>query len=434
MFKKLHIQMTLFASLITSTILVALTCICLLISENGLKKNTESSFMKELNVMITNIQNQDYISLQWINQLRDNNHYQLFFYDSGTPLFTQKLYADEKDTALAEKARFYALEQYGLDISVTNSKILSVHKEFSIKDDFGTDYYAAAGVIPKSKGSLGFIILLSLEEQDRQILAQRLLFTIVDAAAILLLFLFSWFFTGKMIVPLEKNRKSQIQFIASASHELRAPLTVILSGTDALSKAEAPSVREHFTRIIKTEGLRMQHLISDMLFLARSDSGSFPVTAVRCQPDVLLLDIYEKYELQAHDKKRSLILNLPDDMSNFCLCDPERITQVLSILLDNAISYTPEGGRITLSMSQDSTHYLKLIVENTGPGIPDSEKEAVFERFYRSQSSHTDKQHFGLGLCIAREIICSHHGQLWVEDAPDGGPRFIFTLPVMKRP
>lgn len=429
MFKKLHIQMTLFSSLITSTILVSLTCICLLISENGLLKNTETSFLKELNVMIANIQSQDYISLQWINQLRENNHYQLYFYDSGSPLFTQSLYADQEGIDLAEKTRRYALEHYGLDISTAESKILTAHREFLIRDDSGVDYYAAAGVTPKSKSSLGFIILLSLEEQDRQILAQRLLFTAVDAGAILLLILFSWFFTGKMIVPLEKNRKSQVQFIASASHELRAPLTVILSGTDALSKAEDPYVREHFTRIIKTEGLRMQHLISDMLLLARSDAGSFPVTTVCCQPDVLLMDIYEKYELSAHDRKISLVLKLPEDMPDFCLCDPERITQVLTILLDNAVSYTPEGGKITLSLTQHNGHSIRFCVGNNGPGIPDSEKEAVFERFYRVQSSHTDKQHFGLGLCIAKEIILAHHGQIWVEDGPDNGPRFVFTLP-----
>lgn len=175
----------------------------------------------------------------------------------------------------------------------------------------------------------------------------------------------------------------------------------------------------------------MQHLISDMLFLARQDSGDFPFTAEEVQPDLLLMDAYEKFELTARKKKLSLALSLPEEQLPSCLCDPERVTQVLSILLDNALSYTPECGTITLSLSMDRKHSGVLFgVSDSGPGIPDAQKELIFDRFYRAQSSHTDKNHFGLGLCIAREIIAAHRGRLWVEDAPEGGSSFLFTLPV----
>lgn len=431
MFEKLHWQMTLFSAFITSLILVALTCVCLFISENGLKKNTEASFLTEVNAMITHLQSQDSISLSWVNQLQENNHVLLYFYDNGTALFSQRLYSDEAQNTLADEARACALSRYGMDISSTAQTLVPVHTEFTLTDSAPVPYYVSAGVIPKPNSDLGFLALYSLAGQQQQILRQRLLFAAVGAVAILFLTLFAWFFTGRMLLPLEENRRKQMHFVSASSHELRAPLAVILSGADALGKAETAAEREHFLGMIQSEGVRMQHLISDMLFLTRQDSGTFPFTAEAVQPDLLLMDAYEKFELTAQKKKLTLALSLPEEQLPSCLCDPERVTQVLSILLDNALSYTPEGGCITLSLSRDRKHSGILFgVSDTGPGIPDAQKELIFNRFYRAESSHTDKNHFGLGLCIAREIISAHRGHLWVEDALGGGAVFWFTLPV----
>lgn len=142
------------------------------------------------------------------------------------------------------------------------------------------------------------------------------------------------------------------------------------------------------------------------------------------------MDAYEKFELPARQKKLSLSMSLPEEQLPSCFCDPERIAQVFSILLDNAISYTPEGGKITLSLSMEHRHSMLCFrVSDTGPGVSDAEKGLIFDRFYRSETSHTEKNHFGLGLCIAKEIISAHQGSLWVEDAPEGGAGFVFMLP-----
>lgn len=108
-------------------------------------------------------------------------------------------------------------------------------------------------------------------------------------------------------------------------------------------------------------------------------------------------------------------------------CDRERIEQVLSILLDNALSYTPENGRICLSLAGTSDRPTIRVSDN-GIGIPDSEKESIFDRFYRCDKAHKDKMHFGLGLCIAQEIIHMHKGKIWVEDTPGGGATFVIIL------
>lgn len=435
MFKKLHWQMTLFSAFITSLIIVALTCVCLFISESSLKKNTEASFLMEVNAMITHLQSQNSISLSWVNQMQENNHFLLYFYDNGTPLFSQRLYSGEAQDALAERAKACALSRYGMDISSTTQTIVPVHTEFSLTDSASVPYYVSAGVIPKTNSDLGFIVLYSLAGQRQQILRQRLLFAAADALAIFLLSVFAWFFTGRMLLPLEENRRKQIHFVSASSHELRAPLAVILSGADALGKATTAAERAHFLGMIQSEGIRMQHLISDMLFLARSDSGSFSFSARPVQPDILLMDAYERFERTAREKKLSLALSLPKEQLPFCVCDPERVTQILSILLDNALSYTPEGGRITLSLSMAPKRSgIRFGVSDTGPGIPDAQKDLIFDRFYRAESSHTDKNHFGLGLCIAKEILSAHRGCLWVEDAPGGGANFLFTLPYSSTP
>ena len=183
----------------------------------------------------------------------------------------------------------------------------------------------------------------------------------------------------------------------------------------------------HFAETIETEGKRMGRLIEDMLALSGTDSSRFAIHQTPVELDTLLLSAYEKFEPLARKKNISISISLPDEMIPPCPLDKERIEQVLSILLDNAISYTPEEGKISLSL-QASNDKLLLQVKDNGIGIPDAEKEAVFDRFYRCDQSHKDKSHFGLGLCIAQEIIHMHKGKIFVTDTPGGGAAFSIVL------
>ena len=213
------------------------------------------------------------------------------------------------------------------------------------------------------------IILYPLNSMKHEILLQRLAFFGTAFLAILALSIFSWFFTGKMIAPLEENRQAQTEFIAAASHELRSPLAVILSGISAMKKAE-PLMQEH-------------HM--------------------------------------------NFSVELPEEELPLCCCDPERISQVLGILLDNAISYVPEHGKIRITLTQNAKSFCLSVIDN-GPGIPDSAKTSVFRRFYRADSARNNRQHFGLGLCIAYEIITLHQGTITVQDTPGGGSTFLMSL------
>ena len=123
-----------------------------------------------------------------------------------------------------------------------------------------------------------------------------------------------------------------------------------------------------------------------------------------------------------------LSVSLPENALPPCTADGERIVQLLSILLHNAISYTPEGGCIELSLTHKKNRFY-LSVSDTGPGIPAEDRKKIFERFYRAEKSRSAKGHFGLGLSIASEIVKLHHGSITVGERVGGGSVFTVALP-----
>ena len=426
-YQKFHWKLTLFATAVTGCILVGATLLCLSLSERELERNRYISFLNNVNTTLSHMENQAVISHQWLSRLEASCQFIIQIYDNGTPLYYQQLHRSEIELSVMEKTASLAKEKHAVDIFAppSSGKLLH-HVEYTL-EDAGVTYYASAATLPMEKGYLGILLLHSTAGLQKDMQRQRLTFLLADLGAVAVLFLFFWFFTGRLIRPLTDSRERQTRFISAASHELRAPLAVILSALSALRMADGAD-RERFIRMLQSEGKRMSRLIEDMLFLANSDASTWRLSVDDTALDTLLLDVYEKYEAEAAKKKRLLSISLPTEEIPLCRCDGQRITQVLCILLDNALSYTPEGSRITLSLSA-SEHRFLLNVSDNGPGIPDENKEKVFERFYRAEDSRTDKEHFGLGLCIAREIIEAHGGRIRVTDNTPKGAVFTIMLP-----
>lgn len=424
MFRKLRIQMTLFSTAITAGILILMTLACLFIAEKGTKQNSYTTFSQNAQSCISYLETQNLLSHQWLLEAQSTYGISIKITDNDRPLFFDKIHSSSKEQAAFEKAADIALKTEGIDISGSsrNSRLTS-SAVFTMEG-----YYACAAIIPKSENNfLSVLILHPLKALDRQILNQRLAFFTAVVFAVLALFVFSWFFTRKMIRPLSENHRHQTEFIASASHELRSPLTVILSSLQAMEKA-SPEEKAHFSSIIKNEGNRMSRLIGDMLSIANADNHSWKIFPAPCELDTLLLDTFEKYEHLMQEKELHLHISLPDEILPPCKCDSSRISQVLSILLDNALAYVPPGKDVFLSLSQGSRHFY-LTASDNGPGIPDKQKASVFHRFYRADQSRNNKEHFGLGLCIAQEIIQLHKGTLKITDTPGGGATFTIRLP-----
>lgn len=425
MFQKVHLRLAVLCGSITAFILLVMSLGYLYISEQGLKTSSFSSFQNDMNTLIANLEHQSVITHEWLTKMEGSGKYLIHISDNGVPfLFNEREMEEEKQ--LFQEA-WETWEHSSVEIAPTAfSEIYHTEFLFSPKGSRGKDYYACAAVAEKNSGSMQVMILSPLDTLNAQIRRQRFLFFALDILAVLALSLFAWHFTRRILKPLEENQKKQAQFIASASHELRTPLAVILSCASASQKADGTQ-RTHFLEAMQSEGMRMSKLIDDMLLLTSADNKGWSIKMSSVEPDTLLLNLYEAFQPIAAEKNIALSITLPEENTPTLTGDKERITQVLSILLHNALSYTPAGGSVRLILTCHGKNII-FSVEDNGPGIPDTEKERIFERFYRSDKSRSKKGHFGLGLCIAAEIIHAHHGKISVKDTPGGGSTFIVAL------
>lgn len=428
MFRKVHLRLTLLSGIITTLILIIMTLAYLYISEQNLINTRLLSFQNDINTIATNLEQQSIITHEWLSKLENNGSYYISLLDNGSPfLFNTRANHALYEDLLAEGWQWY--EKLSASSPASAVSYNCVYREFSFVFTDHQTYQGCVITLQKNNGTLEMLLLSSLKSTKQQITGQRLLFLAIITAALVAIWIFSWYFTGKLLLPIEKSRKSQTQFIAAASHELRTPLAVILSCMESLS------AKDPLIPTMKNEALRMAGLIDDMLTLTQHDNHTFTLTKEPVELDTLLLNACEVFEPLAKQKCLSLQTELPDEALAPCLCDADRIRQVIAILLHNAVSYTPFYDTtviypITLRLEKTSQKNIQISVIDHGIGVTDEEKDKIFERFYRSEKSRSTKGHFGLGLCIAYEIIQAHHGSITVTDTPGGGATFTVRLPL----
>ena len=433
MFKKVHLRLTLLCAGITAVIMLIMSLCYLYVSETGLYRNQFQAFKNDINTISTNLEQQTVISMEWLSKMEAQGNYRFFVLDNGVPF----LYNQLNDPEQAEtNARLLLESRNAMDtlpaqnVTVTVSDGINStlsHSEYEFTSP-STDTRYFCSVIQMGTGSsiLEIVVLSSLLRLEQQIEEQRVRFLLIDIAAVMLLGLFAWFFTGILLKPIAENQQKQAMFVAAASHELRTPLSVILSAAECCQDA-TPEKQAGFIKTIYQEGLRVSSLVTDMLTLSQSDSHRFPVRKEPTELDTLLMNSYEAFEPLAQEKSIRLSVTLPQERLPLCNVDPERISQVVAILLHNAISYTPERGRIILSLIRHKERFA-ISVQDNGIGISDADKKRIFDRFYRVEKSRSRKDHFGLGLPIAYEIVKAHGGSIQVTDAEDGGSCFTIIL------
>lgn len=434
MFRKLHYKLTGLCALITMSIFSLFAVLYLGASEHTLKENHALSFQHDFDTICSSMEQQQTLSSRYLLQMEGNSGYHLFLWDNGTPLLFNSLDTHAPVLSLAQE--LYASYQE----SSTQAKDTSLRffqeidappmenggKPLSMQAGITTIYTGQTTAVSslKTKQQDNGLVLLVLSPQDaffKQLYHQRLLFGLLSLAGCLLLILFAYFFTGKLLRPIRENQEKQLQFVANASHELRTPLAVILSSIDARPP--------HYEQAIREEILRMSRLVDSMLTLTGLENRSLKLQLSPLAPDTFLLNIYEQFEPLALQKNISMHLILPEESVPALTADSDRLKQLLLILLQNAVSYTPPGKSITLKLfSMDK--YICIQVIDEGIGIDDREKDKIFERFYRADSSHHKKGHFGLGLCLAKEIAAAHHGKIEVSDTAGGGSTFTCYFPI----
>ena len=251
---------------------------------------------------------------------------------------------------------------------------------------------------------------------------------IIFVITMVFVILISIYMTNKSVRHLEEAFRKQKQFISDASHELRTPLASISANTDLiLSKNYIRPAERKWLEYIKTETMRMSGLTRDLLFLAELDEQ--PLSGMQIQ-DVNLSFLTETYalgmEAMIYEKRLELERNIEEDVH--IKGDSEKLSQVLVILFENAMAYTPEGGRIVITLSKTRTS-AELIIANTGIYIPEDQQTRIFDRFYKLDKSRADGSgSHGLGLSIAKSIVERHGGTISCRSIRDGLTEFIVKL------
>ena len=227
----------------------------------------------------------------------------------------------------------------------------------------------------------------------------------------LILFTFSSRIISRWLTqPIEDMISSEKKFISNASHELKTPLAVIRANTQLLQK-EISADNKHL-EYIHQETERMIVLVNKMLTLVRLDTAQNQAQPKRFRVDEALYDIIYPMESVAYEKKIRMTVDIQEEMYIDGIED--QIQNLLSILLNNAISYTPEYGEIVIrAYIQAKKFYLK--VSNSGDPIPEEIRDRLFERFFRADEAREDNGHYGLGLSIASSIAANHGGRIRVD-------------------
>jgi signal transduction histidine kinase len=237
---------------------------------------------------------------------------------------------------------------------------------------------------------------------------------------------------NQMAEKLDHVESMRRRLIGDVSHELRTPLTAIKGSMEGLMDGVLPATAETYQQI-HAEADRLNRLVNDLQELSRVEAHAYQLDIRPVDVSSLVQTVTKRLAPRLESKRISLDLELTPDLPPI-LADEDRGIQILTNLTGNALQYTPEGGRITISAKQISDE-VQIAVRDTGIGIPPEHLSHIFDRFYRVDKSRSRQAGggSGIGLTIARALVEAHGGRIWVESAGEGtGSTFTFTLPSAK--
>jgi signal transduction histidine kinase len=232
----------------------------------------------------------------------------------------------------------------------------------------------------------------------------------------------------------EQADKTKGEFLANMSHELRTPLHSILSfshfGLTRLDQVDNEKIRSYFEKINHSGEVQL-NLVNDLLDLSRLESNKEALFFSRCNLIAITKNIIDELSSLYEEKGIKISLNDPQ-MIIPINCDKNKIEQLLRNLIGNAIKFSPEQSQILITVYKN-TSAIRLEIEDQGPGIPDEDKDSIFDKFNQSSRTRTGAGGTGLGLAICTQIMQHHNGDIWVEDTIEGndhsGARFVVVFP-----
>jgi len=340
---------------------------------------------------------------------------------------------DRRSMEMPFQSRYFWVKYDGTgSISMTDVSHIA-----SVTEEDAAEYAASVYGGKKAKGFMhSFRYLLSSRDDGTalvifadmssklidiyKLLLQSLL---VGACALIAMFILVYIFSGQAVAPVVESLEKQKRFITDAGHELKTPLAVISANVDVL---ELESGKSEWSSSIKNQVLRMNDLVKNMLTLSRMDEERINVVFSEFDLSGTVKETASSFEAMALSKNKSY--NTEIDDSIFINGDRASMVQLLSLLLDNAIKYSPDKGSINVLLSEEKNIHLE--VSNTCDAIPEGNLDRLFDRFYRADSSRARQTGgYGIGLSVARAIATSHGGEIKALRDGDKTIRFVVTLP-----
>lgn len=282
--------------------------------------------------------------------------------------------------------------------------------------------------LPRPDGPAALQLMRELSDQEHVL--QQLLVGLITlgTSSVVLVGVMSWRLAGQALRPAQEAWERQQRFIASASHELRAPLTLIRASAEVALRNLSPDESDQRALLhdVLAESDHMRRLVDDLLTLTRLDSGQLTLTKETVDLNTLLSGIQR--QVARLGEQRGVTVELAD-VGGLVQADTERLQQVLLIVLDNALRYTPAGGRITMA-ARMMDRMVQIRVTDTGCGIAPEHLPHIFERFYRADPARgRENSNAGLGLSIAKGLVEAMGGRITVESTVGIGTTVVISLP-----
>ncbi len=393
----------------------------------------KSEFQNYLLELSSKLESDFYFSDNWLAVMESNNQLIIHIEENGIPfLFSGSWTPAVSREELVDSVKKEAKKE-GLSLSEKPLTGTTSHSSFFTLHENSHTFYAVAWILSGNSSYKSLVLLQDITASKQRLFFEGLFFFVADIFAIFLIAFFNHSMLKKATQPVLEYQKRQNQFVSSASHELRSPFSVIQSSISLLE--EEPNRLSSIASTIKKECTRAGKLIQNLLFLASADSGTAVRPLISVEADEILLQIYESYESLCRYKGISLRLTLPEEFLPNVLSVPDYLYQLLTIFLDNAIAYgcslsaasALSPPLIELNACKKNNHVVLAVIDH-GCGIPKEKREQIFERFYQSDSSHNQKEHFGLGLSIAKQLAPLANASLNVTETPGGGATFLIQL------
>ena len=333
----------------------------------------------------------------------------------GVPCFVAEVYAS--GTVRVSGNSYYDLTDKAALVDIVTAA-LSADSDEGVLAEHHLRYLRQTGLL-----STRIAVTDSTLEQAtlRSLLTGSLL---IGLAALAVLFACSYVLSGAVTRPVDRAWQQQKQFLSDASHELKTPLTVILSSAELLEQSAAPEQKQYVDNV-RAESRRMKRLVEDMLTLSRVERGGEHLPDTTANLSDAAADAALRFEPVAYEAGHTLSYDIAPGL--LVRGDSGKLEQAVAVLLDNAIKYAAPGTEVRLDAVRQGKNAC-LWVENEGDPIPADKLPHIFDRFYRADESRTDGGSFGLGLPIARAIVEAHRGTIRC-DSGGHTTRFTITLP-----